>query len=242
MKSRWSGVFFVACVAVLAGWASSGFGQTMDEALKNMAAKAETIKDLQVGAKVTKFDSVFEDKTEMRLEVWYRKPDLTRVDSFKKAGGKEVQTQLIIIGKDFVLRAWPETRKAEIRRMPADEMKARRESRNDPLTFFSRKPEDLKRDFDVALVTSVKPNTVKMTLKPKSTTSGIDYKCIELVVDKVTWLPTAVRVMAGGDKDDWSLYEFTKVLLNTSIPDAVFAIPGGYQMQEVDKDAPVKEK
>jgi outer membrane lipoprotein-sorting protein len=242
MKSRWSGVLFVAGVAVLVGWASSGFGQTVDEVLQKMAAKAETIKDLQVGAKVTKFDSVFEEKTEMRLEVWYRKPDLTRVDSFKKAGGKEVQTQLIIIGKDFVLRAWPETRKAEIRRMPADEMKARRESRNDPLTFFSRKPDDLKKDFDVTLLPAPSPVAVKMALRPRNDKAGVEYKCLELVVDKVTWLPTAVRVMAGGDKDDWSLYEFTRVLLNTSFPDAVFAIPGGYQVQEVDKDAPVKEK
>ena len=177
----------------------------------------------------------------MRLELFYKKPDLTRVDTFSKAGGREVQTQQVIIGKDFVLRVWPDTHKGEMRRMPAEEMKRRREGRDDPLTFFSRKPDDLKKDFEVALLPPPRPGTVKLTLKPKPGKT-LEYKCIELVVDTAIWLPTAVRAMSGGEKDDWALYEFTKVLINTSFPDAVFAIPGGVQIQEVDKDAPSKEK
>jgi outer membrane lipoprotein-sorting protein len=242
MKRALKGVLVAACVACCLALSPVAFGQTVDEVLTKMAAKAETIKDVQVSAKVTKFDSVFEEKSIMRLELFYKKPDLTRVDTFKTVGGREIQTQLVIIGKDFVLRAWPETHKGEIRRMPADEMKRRREGRDDPLTFFSRKPDDLKKDFDVALIPPPSAATAKLTLKPKPGNKGVEYKCIELVVDKTTWLPTAVRAMSGGEKDDWSLYEFTKVLSNTSFSDAVFAIPGGFQINEVDKDAPVKDK
>ena len=242
MKRALNACVVAAGVACGLAFASAAFGQTVDEVLTKMSAKAETIKDLQVTAKVTKFDSVFEEKSIMRLELFYKKPDLTRVDTFKTLGGREIQTQLVIIGKDFVLRAWPDTHKGELRRMPADEMKRRREGRDDPMTFFSRKPEDLKRDFDVALVPPPVPTAVKLTLKPKAANKAVEYKTIELVVDKTSWLPSAVRAMSGGEKDDWSMYEFTKVLINTSFSDAMFAIPGGFQITEVDKDAPAKDK
>ncbi len=234
-----------AWVALAAGvilaWAGVGFGQTVDDVLKNMAAKAETIKDLNVSANVTKYDSVFEEKKTQRLELWYKSPDLTRVDTFSKKGPTEVQTQLVIIGKDYILRANPDTHKAELRRIPAEDMKRARESRDDPMTFFQRKPEDLKKDFDVTLVASTRPACVKLILKPKAGKT-FEYKCVELDVNRVTWLPDAVRTMSGGEQDDWALYEFTKVLINTSFPDVVFANPPGYVVQEVAKDAPEKKE
>ncbi len=234
-----------ACVAIAAAavlaWTGVGFGQTVDDVLKNMAAKAETIKDLNVSANVTKYDSVFEEKKMQRLELWYKSPDLTRVDTFKKAGAAEVQTQLVIIGKDYILRAWPENKKAELRRIPAEEMKRARESRNDPMTFFQRKPEDLKKDFDVTLAASTRPACVKLVLKPKNE-KNFEYKSVELDVNRVSWLPDAVRTVPVTDPEDWALYEFTKVLINTSFPDVVFANPPGYVVQEVAKDAPEKKE
>ena len=235
----------MACVILVGALTLAGasvvLGQTVDDVLKNMAAKAETIKDINVSAIVTKYDSVFEEKSTLRLELWYKSPDLTRVDTFKKQGAVEVQTQLVVIGKDYILRAWPDTHKAELRRIPADEMKRARESRNDPMTFFSRKPEDLKKDFDVTMLPSTKPNTVKLVLKPKND-KVMEYKAVELTIDKTSWLPTAVRTMSGGEQDDWALYEFTKVLINTSFPDVIFANPPGYVVQEVAKDAPEKKE
>lgn len=229
-----------ACVALFAaalGWAATASAQTVDEVLKNMAAKAETIKDLNVSAKVIKYDSVFEKKDELRLELWYKKPELTRVDTFKKQPtGAETQTQLVIIGKDYVLRCKPETHTGEITRIDAAKMKEARENRNDPMTFFERKPEELKKDFDVQMLPSTKPNTVKLVLKPKKA-DAMEFKAVELVIDKTTWLPTSVRTMEGGEDDNWALYEFTKVLINTSFPDVVFANPPGY----VITDAPVKK-
>ncbi len=127
------------------------------------------------------------------------------------------------------------------RRIPAEEMKRARESRNDPMTFFQRKPEDLKKDFDVTLAASTRPACVKLILKPKPGKT-FEYKGVELDVNRVTWLPDAVRTMSGGEQDDWALYEFTKVLINTSFPDVVFANPPGYVVQEVAKDAPEKKE
>ena len=234
---------FMAAAGLVLACAGLAAGQTVDDVLKNMSAKAETIKDLNVSAAVTKYDSTFEKKTQMRLELWYKKGDeKTRVDTFKKMpNGTEVQTQLVIIGKDFVLRATPEDKKAELRKIPADEMKAARENRNDPMTFFTRKPEDVKKDFDVALVATTRPNCVKLVLKPKNPKT-IEYKAVELTIDKATWLPCVVRTMTGGEEDDWAQYEFTKVLLNTYFPDVVFMTPPGYDVKEVAKDAPDSKK
>ncbi len=229
---------FMAAAGMVLVWAGCAQGQTVDDVLKNMSAKAETIKDLNVSANVTKYDSTFEKKTQMRLELWYKNSGMTRVDTFKKMpNGTEVQTQLVVIGTNYVLRATPEDKKAEKRMIPADEMKAARENRNDPMTFFTRKPEDVKKDFDVQLAPTTKPNCVKLVLKPKNPKT-MEYKAVELTIDKATWLPCIVRTMSGGEDDDWAQYEFTKVLLNTYFPDVIFADPPGYQVSIVAKDAP----
>jgi outer membrane lipoprotein-sorting protein len=239
----------VACLAGLAagvfvaGHASAADGKefTVDEVLDQMNRKSASIKDLRATSQVTKFDSVFEEKHQLRLELFYKKPDLTRVDTYKKREGKEVHTQQLILGKDFVLRVWPENRHGELRRMDPAEMRRQREDRNDPLSFFSRTPEDLKKDFDVKLVAPQKPGLVKLAIAPRNDQVRFDYKSVELVVDANTWMPATVKAMTGGEGDDWSLYEFEKVTVNGGLEDSVFEPPKGITIEEVDKNAPVKK-
>jgi outer membrane lipoprotein-sorting protein len=241
------GLILVVCLAALAAGvlvppraaAADPKDLTVDEVLDQMNKKSASITDLRAIAQVTKFDSVFEEKHQLRLELAYKKPDLTRVDTYKKRDGKEVHSQELILGKDFVLRVWPENRHGELRRMAPEEMKRQREDRNDPLSFFSRTPEDLKKDFDVKLLPPGKPGTVKLTLAPRNEKVRFDYKSVELVVDTATWMPTTVKAMTGGEADDWSVYEFDKVAVNASIDDSVFAPPKDITIEEVDKNAPV---
>jgi outer membrane lipoprotein-sorting protein len=247
----------VACVAALAAGAlvpvraaADPKEFTVDEVLDQMNKKSVSITDLRATAQVTKFDSVFEENYQSRLELAYKKHDLTRVDTYKKRDGKEVHSQELILGKDFVLRVWPENRHGELRHMAPEEMKRMRENRNDPITFFSRTPEDLKKDFDVKLLPSAKPGTVKLALAPRNEPAPVDnktplapknfdYKSVELVVDTATWMPTTVKTMTGGETDDWSLYEFDKVVVNGGIDDATFTAPKDITVEEVDKNAPV---
>jgi len=239
----------VACLAALAAGvlactrasAADGKEFSVDEVLDQMSRKSASIKDLRATAQVTKFDSVFEEKHQLRLELFYKKPDLTRVDTYRKREGKEVHTQQLILGKDFVLRVWPENRHGELRRMDPEEMKRQREDRNDPLTFFSRTPEDLKKDFDIKLVGPETPGLVKLAIAPKNEQVHFDYKSVELVVDTNTWMPTTIKAMTDGEEDDWSLYVFEKVVVNGGIEESVFEPPKNITIEEVDKDAPVKK-
>jgi len=212
---------------------------TVDEVLDQMNKKSASVTDLRAIAQVTKFDSTFEEKHQLRMELAYKKPDLTRVDTYKKRDGKEVHSQELIMGKDFLLRVWPENRHGELRRMTPEEMKREREDPNDPLSFFSRPPEDLKKDFDVKLVPAAKPGTVKLTLAPRNEQVKFDYKSVELVVDTATWMPATVKAMTGGEEDDWALYEFDKVVVNGGIDASVFAAPKDITIEEVDENAPV---
>ena len=240
-------LILVACIAALAagvlvparGAAADPKELTVDEVLDQMNKKSTSITDLRATAQVTKYDSVFEEKHQLRLEFFYKKPDLTRVDTYKKRDGKEVHSLEFILGKDFVLRVWPENRHGELRHVDPEEMKRLRENRNDPLSFFSRTPEDLKKDFDVKLVPPGKPGTVKLTLAPGNDQVRFDYKSVELVVDTATWMPATIKAMTGGEADDWSLYEFDKVAVNASLDDSVFAPPKDITVEVVDKDAPV---
>jgi outer membrane lipoprotein-sorting protein len=222
-----------AAVTLAAAAASFAEDLTVDGILAEMSKKAETIKDLKASCKVTKYDSVFEEKRESRLDLFYRKPDLARVDSYRKRDGKEVLSKQVIIGKDFVLRIWPENRTAERRKMSEEEMKRRREDRNDPLTFFSRPPEDIKKDFNVEMLGQPKDGKVELRITPRAGNVRFDYKSIGMTVDTKTWLPVSIKAMTGGDEEDWSLYEFRDIAVNPGLKDSVFEAPAGIKVEEV---------
>ena len=221
--------------AVSLAWADD---LTVDQALEQMSRKAASITDLGASAKVTKYDSVFEEKHELRMDLFYRKPDLSRVDTYRRRDGKEVHTQQVIIGKDFVLRVWPENKHGELRRMDPEELKRRREDRNDPLAFFSRKPDDLKKEFDVKMPVPAKDDRVKLVLTPRSKEVKFDYETVELTVDTKTWMPVVIKAMSGGEEDDWSCYEFDKVKVNEGLKDSVFEPPAGIVIEEVKEPEP----
>lgn len=227
---------FAACLAALAVLAFPGAARaelTVDEALERMNRQASTINDVRATAKVTKYDSIFEEKHRLRMELYYRKPDLSRVDTFRKRQGREVHTHQVIIGQDFLLRVWPENRHGELRRLDPEELKRRREDRNDPLTFFSRKPDDLKKDFNITMLESSTPGRVNLSLSPRSKEVPFDYETVELVVDTTTWMPAAIKAMSGTEEDDWSLYEFEKVRVNAGLKDSDFEPPADIRIEEV---------
>ena len=209
---------------------------TVDEVLEKMSEKAGTIRDIQATAKVTKFDSLMEERRELRLELAYKKPHLAKVDTHKKIDGKERHTQQVIIGEDFITRVWPDQKHGERRHYSKEQMTRRRQDRNDPLTFFTRKPEELKKDFRVEKLGDFEKDRVVLGITPKDDSVPFDYTCIELTVDTTTWLPAKIKAMAGGKDDDWSMYEFRKVRVNRDLKDSVFKPARGVKVVDVKKD------
>ena len=229
--------------------APEGFDGTVDAALKKMASRAHGIKDSWAVVKTTTWDSVFEKTGEGWLEVftWY---SCVRVDFLgKKPRGEEGPWRIFIAGPDFYLLASSETRKGERRTMSAVEMAAVRRDRLEasrgfpfvsPLTLFSLRPDDLRKRFDASVAPPPKAGTFKMILTAKDPALkiwGSGVKTVELVVDTETWLPASVRLRVGGEKDDWTLYEVTKVVIDSDILSAAFDAPEGYTIQTI-KDAP----
>ncbi len=238
MKLRWSGhILVAACAMTLAAGelAAAPEPLTVDDVLGEMSKKTSSVKDFRATIRKTRYDSVFEETSRVRLELFYKKPDLERLDTHKTVKGKEVHTTQVIIGKDFILRVWPQNRHGERRRVDPKEMKRRREDWNDPLTFFSRKPDDLKEDFNVELRRSQKAGTVKLLFTPKTKKVKFDYASIELVGDTRTWMPTSIKATSK-DGEDWSLYEFKKVKVNSGLKDSDFQPPAGITIEEVREE------
>ncbi|HUV39351.1 MAG TPA: hypothetical protein VMY39_07035 [Planctomycetota bacterium] len=234
-------VVCIACVAAFSAAAARAQDRTVDEVLDKMGDKLATIRDLHVTFKVTKFDAVFEEKSFLRIEFFHRKPDLTKIDTYRKTKTGEEHTQQVIIGPDYVVRVWPKTKHAERRRVDPEEMKRQQEDRNDPLTFLSRKPDDLKKDFDVKMIAPAKPGHSTLRITPKRKDVPFDYDSVELSVDRTTWLPSAVKAIAKGDPPDWSLYEVQRFRINAGLTDADFKPLPGIKIEEVKDDKPAKE-
>jgi len=222
-----------ACLAAATGSAARAQDAAVDEVLDKMGEKLATIKDLHVTFKVTKFDAVFEEKSFLRIEFWHRKPHDTKVDTYRKRRGVERHTQQVIIGEDHVTRVWPKTRHGERRKVDPKEMDRLRKDRNDPLTFLSRKPDDLKKDFNVKLLTPSKPGTSKLRITPKRKDVPFDYAAVELTVDRRTWLPSSIKSIAKGEEPDWSLYEVQRFRINSGLTDAHFKPLPGVTIEEV---------
>ena len=250
MHTRGSrGVLFAACaVALAAGSAVSAPDKplTVDDVLARMNEKTSSIKDLRASARVTKYDSIMEEKHHIRMELFYRKPYLSRVDTYRTRNGREMQTEQLIVGKDYVVRVQlrpdPKDSHGERRKMDAGEMKRRREDRNDPLTFFSRKPDDLKKDFNVKLLAPANAGKVRLRITRRNEKVQFDYETVELLVDTGIWMPTTIRAMEGTEEDDWSLYEFTRVKVNPGLKDSDFEPVKGVKIEEVDQRTAPAEK
>ena len=244
MKCGWSGCVLAAvCVVGLAAaWAAGAPAPlTVDDVLREMNAKASLVKDLRATVRKTSYDSVFEEEHLVRLELYYKKPDWERLDSYKKVRDRDVWTKQMIVGPDFILEVWPDNRHGERERVDPKEMKRRREDRNDPLTFFTRKPDDLKKDFNVELRGPRKAGNVRLVIAPRSKDVPFGYKSLELVVDTKTWMPTSIKA-ASKDDEDWSLYEFKSVKVNSGLKASDFKPPPGVTVEERAPEPPGARK
>jgi len=250
MRGRWlRGVLFAASAVALAAASAVSAPEeplTVDDVLKRMNEETSAIKDLRAAARVTRYDSITEEKHQLRMEFFCRRPYLTRVDTYRTRQGREMQTEQVIIGEDYVVRVQlrpdPKDNHGERRWMDAEEVKRRREDRNDPFTFFSRQPDDLKKDFDVKLLAPAKAGEVKLHLTRRNEKVQFDYEAVELLVDTQTWLPKTIRTMEGTDEDDWSLYEFSKVRVNGGLEDSDFEPVKGVKIEEVDQRSSAAKK
>jgi len=218
----------------------------VDEVLTKMSAKLATVKDLRATFAVTKYDALEEDTDHLRVEFWHKKPHLTKVDVYKKVKGVEQHTQQVILGKDTITRVWPRTRTGEKRKVDPKEMERRRKDRNDPLTFLSRNPDDLKKDFNVRMLKAPNATVSKIEITPKRKDVPFDYKAVELTVSRATWLPVAIRSVAkpitADDEPDWSLYEVKLLLTNIGLVKAHFLPLAGIEIKEVKAGEDAKKK
>jgi outer membrane lipoprotein-sorting protein len=227
----------LAAVAVMLAAASSVSADPpdADEVLEKMHAQGETTRDLRVTFAVTKYDSIFEEKSHLRIEFWHKKPHLTKIDTFKKNKlGVSEHTQQVIIGEDFITRVWPKTRHGEKRKVDPKQMERWRQESNDPMTFFERTPEALKKDFDVTVTARPKPHLVTLTIRPKRPDVPFEYAAIELTVNTLTWQPESIRSIAKGEDPDWTLYEAKLFLRNIGLVDANFLPLPGVDVKEVE--------
>ena len=128
---------------------AGAFALELDEIIERMNATAESIKDVEATATLTKYDSVFEETYVSKRKLYFARPHLARVDTFEKRKGREVLTRQFILGEDFVLQVWPETRHGELRRLSAEQIKEMCDDSNDPISFFGRKPDEIRKDFNI---------------------------------------------------------------------------------------------
>ena len=234
MKRTLTCTFALAALVVAAAAQEAG-DLTVDNVLKQMSAKVSTVQDLRVSAKVTRYDAVSVDLLKLRMEFYYKDPHSYRADTYRrrKKNGPEVHTSQLIVGKDYILRVWPENRNGKRESVAPEEMKRRRNDRSNPLPFLSQKPDEMKKDFDVKFAGPVKNDRAKLIILPKKGIKGFRYQRVELVVNTKTWLPASIRTMVGtDDEDDWSLYEFTKFKVNAGVKDSDLQPPPGTKITE----------
>ena len=214
----------------------------LDEIIERMNATAESIRDVEATAKVTRFDSVFEDTYPSKRKLYFARPHLTRVDTFEKRKGREVLTGQFILGEDFVLLVWPETRHGELRRLSAEQIKEMCDNSNDPISFFGRNLSEIRKDFQIEQISppeDTRDKRVAIRIKPARADVRFDYEKVEMVIDTKTWLPRSIKAFEGGDKNvegdegDWILYEFTRIKLNRGLKPGTFQPPKGIKIEEV---------
>ena len=211
----------------------------LEEIVKHMNATAESIKDVQAAAKVTRFDSVFEETHVSARTLFFARPHLARVDTFETRKGKLALTQQFILGKDFTLQVWPETRHGEKRMLSPEAIDRMTRDRNDPISFFARNIDDIRKDFKLEQVDPPKgapAGSVALVIAPANKDVKFDYARAEMVIDTATWLPRSIKSFVGGDKDDWTLYEFTDIKLNPGLKPDTFEPPAGIKIDVIEED------
>ena len=243
-------------VTVMLSIASStgvgAFALELDEIIEHMNATAESIKDLQATAKRTRYDSVFEKTYLSKRKLYFAQPHLLRVDTFEKRKGREVLIGQFIVGEDFVLLVWPETRHGELRRLSPEKIEQMKNDSNDPISFFGRKPDEIRKDFNIERIVPPTGNSgryVTLSVKPARADVRFDYEKVEMVIDTKTWLPRSIKAFVGGDKDvegdegDWILYEFTRIKLNRGLKPGTFRDdPPRIRIEEIKESGKVTEK
>jgi len=223
-------------LSIASSTGAGAFALELSDIIERMNATAESIRDLQTTAKLTRYDSVFEETYVSKRKLYFARPHLARVDTFEKRKGREALTRQFILGKDFVLQVWPETRHGELRRLSAEQIKEMCDDSNDPISFFGRKPDEIRKDFDIEKIVPPTGNSgryVTLSVKPARDDVRFDYKKVLMVIDTKTWLPRSIKAYVGGDEDDWSLYEFNKVKANAGLKPSTFQPPKGIKIEEV---------
>ena len=217
--------------ALLLGVGSLACGYDLEEVVQHMNASAASIKDVAASAKVTRYDSVFEETHVSTRRLYFQRPHLARVDTFEERKGRQVLTQQFILGKDFALQVWPETHHGELHKLTSEQIERMSTDRNDPISFFGRNIDEIRKDFRLEQVPVPKgapANSTALVITPANKEVKFDYAKVEMVIDTGTWLPRSIKSYVGGDKEDWTLYEFTDIKLNPGLKEDTFSdkIPG----------------
>ena len=226
---------------LLLAFGSSLWATDLDEVVKHMNATSESIKDVQATAKVTRYDSVFEETRTSARKLFFQRPHLARVDTFETRRGKEVLTQQFILGKDFTLQVWPETRHGEKRLLSPEEIDSLSRDRNDPISFFARNIDDIRKDFNLELAASpagTPTDSVVLVITPANKEVQFDYAKVVMVIDAKTWLPRSIKSFVGADTDDWTLYEFTDIKVNPGLKPSTFEAPAGIDIETIQQTKP----
>ncbi len=219
------------CVLVLA---SPSRGLTLEEIVGHMNETSAALKDIQAAAKVTKYDADFDEAFLSSRKLYFQRPHLYRIDTFRQQKGKDVLTEQFIVGKDFILRTWPPTHHGELRRLSPDEIERMANDRNDPISFFGRSLEDIRKDFSIEQVAPPKDtpaDSAVLAIRPTNPEMQFEYSRVEMVIDTKTWLPRTIKSFVKGKDEnlDWVLYEFSDVKVNPGLKtEAIFPerIPG----------------
>jgi outer membrane lipoprotein-sorting protein len=233
----------LAAAAIFLALAPRACAFTLEEIVHHMNATSESIKDVEATAKVTKFDSVFETTTVTGRKLFFQRPHLARVDTYETRKGKEVLAQQFILGKDFALQVWLETKHGELRKLSAEDIARMDRDRNDPISLFGKNIDEIRKDFNIELAAPPKDAPVDsalLVIKPVNKEVKFDYAKIEMLIDTKTWLPRSIKSFVGTDKDDWTLYQFTAIKLNPGLRADTFEPPAGIRIEVVEKDKPTK--
>jgi len=239
MTLQRDGMKALLVLGLLLGLCSWAQAFDLEEIVEHMNTTAESIKDVEAAATLTKFDSIFEETQTSKRKLYFARPHLARVDTYEKRKGRDVLTRQIILGKDFVLNVWPETRHGELRRLSPDQIERMKNDRNDPISFFGKKLSEIRKDFHVEQINppaETSGKCVVLVITPARDDVAFDYKKVEMVIDSKTWLPRSIKSFVGGDDDDWSLHEFTRIKLNKGLKAGTFrSNPVGIKVEVIEK-------
>jgi len=238
-------LFLLLPIALVLALVSQARALELEEIVKHINATAASIKDVQASVKVTEFDSIMEKTNVSARTLYFALPHLTRVDSFKTRNGKDVLTEQLIIGKDFILRVWPQTRHGELTKLTPEDIEKMTKDRNDPISFFGKNIDDIRKDFQLQQIdppAGTPANSVVLVITPANKDVKFEYSSVEMIIDARTWLPRSIKSFVKGDIPplDWTLYEFTALKLNSGLKPGTFEPPADIPIKTVDRTKPAK--